>query len=40
MKNFFEGWYFKLVSPDQTEVFAFIPGIAFGKKSEHSHSFL
>lgn len=40
MKNFFEGWYFKLVSPDQKEVFAFIPGISFGKKPEHSHSFL
>src|SRR5215204_616033 len=27
-KNFFEGWYFKLVDKSETYAFAFIPGIA------------
>ena len=39
-RNFFEGWYFKLVDANQEEVFAFIPGLIKGKKAEHSHSFI
>lgn len=35
--NFFEGWYFKLVSKDKKYTFAFIPGISFSKDS---HSFI
>jgi len=27
-KKYFEGWYFKVVNPDETKAFAFIPGIA------------
>lgn len=27
-KRYFEGWYFKVVTADQTKAFAFIPGIA------------
>ncbi len=37
-KNYFEGWYYKHVSKDLSEVFAFIPGISFSK--EDSHSFI
>jgi tocopherol cyclase len=36
-KNFFEGWYFKLVSPDKKHVLAFIPGITL---FNDSHCFI
>lgn len=29
--NFFEGWFFKLVDRTKENIFAFIPGISFGK---------
>lgn len=38
--NFFEGWYFKIVTPDINEVFAFIPGIMKSGKPELSESFI
>lgn len=38
--DFFEGWYFKICDKDNTNVFAFIPGISKGKSREHSHSFV
>jgi len=34
-KNYFEGWYFKVVSDDGTFRYAFIPGISLGN-DEHS----
>ena len=39
-KNFFEGWYFKLVDKDGQNAIAFIPGISFGSNNEENHSFL
>ena len=30
-RNYFEGWYFKVVNADETKAFAFIPGIAMDK---------
>ena len=39
-RNFFEGWYFKLVDARQQEVFAFIPGILKGRTTTDSHSFI
>ena len=39
-RNFFEGWYFKLVDARQQEVFAFIPGILKGRAPTDSHSFI
>jgi len=39
-KNFFEGWYFKIVEPETQQVFAFIPGIFMGKEEPQSHSFI
>jgi tocopherol cyclase len=36
-KNYFEGWYFKLLSKDGSRRFAFIPGISLGKDP---HSFV
>ena len=31
-KNYFEGWYFKVVNADGSKAFAFIPGIAMDKE--------
>ena len=38
-KNYFEGWYFKIVSHDQKHAYAFIPGISIESKSK-SHAFI
>ncbi len=38
-KNYFEGWYFKLVSPNENTALAIIPGIAMNGKGE-SHAFI
>lgn len=38
-KNYFEGWYVKLVTEDQSHAIAFIPGISKGDKGE-SHGFI
>jgi tocopherol cyclase len=37
--QYFEGWYFKVVNADETEAFAFIPGIAMDK-SGLQHAFV
>ncbi len=39
-KNFFEGWYFKIVDKNNLYKFAFIPGIAYGENSNQHHSFI
>lgn len=39
-KNYFEGWYYKMVSRDGGSIYAVIPGISYGRDSEHSHSFI
>jgi len=39
-KDFFEGWYFKIVDKDNLYKFAFIPGISLGKSSNEHHSFI
>lgn len=38
-KQYFEGWYFKLVSADENTILAIIPGIAMDKKGE-KHAFI
>ncbi|MBI1193160.1 MAG: hypothetical protein GC205_08295 [Bacteroidetes bacterium] len=38
-RRYFEGWYFKLVSPDEGTALAVIPGIAFDENGE-GHSFV
>ena len=38
--NFFEGWYFKLVDKNMTNVISLIPGIYLAKSKENSHSFI
>jgi hypothetical protein len=39
-RNYFEGWYFKLVNRDKNRVFAFIPGVFFNRDFTHSHAFI
>ena len=38
-KNYFEGWYYKLVDKDEKQSFAFIPGIAYDKAGK-GHAFI
>ncbi|MEM8907256.1 MAG: tocopherol cyclase family protein [Bacteroidota bacterium] len=38
-RNYFEGWYFKIVDPDEQFAFAFIPGIAMEADGQQ-HAFL
>lgn len=38
-KNYFEGWYFKIVDKNETNSFAFIPGVAFDEEG-NGHSFI
>jgi len=37
---FFEGWYYKIVSPDQNQRWAVIPGIFLHPEPARSHSFI
>jgi len=39
-KNYFEGWYFKVVSPEEDYAFAFIPGISMPEQKEEAHAFI
>ena len=38
-RRYFEGWYFKVVSPDEQHAMAFIPGISMNKHDER-HAFV
>ncbi len=38
-RNYFEGWYFKVVNKAETKAFAFIPGIAIDNKGKR-HAFI
>ena len=38
-KNYFEGWYYKIVNKDESQSFALIPGIAFDENGV-GHSFV
>lgn len=38
-RNYFEGWYFKIVDPTERFVFALIPGISLGKNGD-THAFI
>ncbi len=35
-KNYFEGWYFKHVSRDLSQVYSFIPGVSLSKNDPHA----
>lgn len=36
LKKYFEGWYFKIVSGDESRVFSFIPGVSLNPGDPHS----
>lgn len=38
-RNYFEGWYFKIVDPKERFAFAIIPGISYNEKGE-AHAFI
>lgn len=39
-RRYFEGWYFKQVSADFTEIWSFIPGISRGESEDEGYSFV
>jgi tocopherol cyclase len=39
-KNYFEGWYFKLVSADHSSILSIIPGIALSDDGKEQHAFI
>lgn len=39
-KDYFEGWYYKLIDSSQNNVWAIIPGIAYGKSKNDGHAFV
>ena len=39
-KQYFEGWYFKLVDKTMEKAYAFIPGVFFSPNAKHSHAFI
>ncbi len=39
-RNFFEGWYYKLITKNRDFSLAIIPGISYSKNGKNSHSFI
>jgi hypothetical protein len=39
-RRYFEGWYFKQVSADRSEIWSFIPGISRGEEAGEGYSFV
>lgn len=39
-KNYFEGWYYKIIDHKLEHAYAIIPGVAFGKENEDAHAFI
>lgn len=39
-RNYFEGWYYKIVDNSKQHAFAFIPGISFGSRNINPHAFI
>ncbi len=39
-RNYFEGWYFKLVDRNKERAFAFIPGVFFSSTPKYDHAFI
>jgi tocopherol cyclase len=39
-KNFFEGWFFKLIDSREKNCYSIIPGIFLGKTPDRSHAFI
>lgn len=39
-KNYFEGWYFKMVAEDGSSIISVIPGISLSKDNQKQHAFI
>ncbi|MDF2543196.1 MAG: hypothetical protein K0S47_2914 [Herbinix sp.] len=39
-RNYFEGWYYKLIDEKRKNALAIIPGVSFGKDGKHAHAFI
>lgn len=39
-ENYFEGWYFKMVSADDSSIVSVIPGISLSENGESQHAFI
>ena len=39
-RNYFEGWYYKLIDPTMEHAIAIIPGISMGKNRKDCHAFI
>jgi len=39
-RNYFEGWYFKMVSADQSSILSIIPGISLSHDGKEQHAFI
>lgn len=39
-KNYFEGWYYKIITADQKHAIAFIGGVSYPKHSGDNHAFI
>lgn len=39
-KNYFEGWYFKMVSADNSSIISIIPGISLSENGDSQHAFI
>ena len=39
-ENYFEGWYFKMVSQDDSSIMSIIPGISLSENGEEQHAFI
>lgn len=39
-RNYFEGWYFKMVSADGASILSVIPGISLSRNGEEQHAFI
>jgi hypothetical protein len=39
-KNYFEGWYFKMVSGDDSSIMSVIPGVSLSENGEKQHAFI
>ena len=39
-KNYFEGWYYKIITADKKHAIAFIAGISYPKAGKDNHAFV
>ncbi|HHT97199.1 MAG TPA: hypothetical protein GXZ90_04810 [Clostridiales bacterium] len=39
-RNYFEGWYFKIINKNKTNAFAIIPGVSYDNNKKDNHAFI